>query len=69
MTGTYYTYIESGGMDYLENALLVSNILQQGELGKNKKVKKIKKFIQCAGLFSVLYLGTRTKCVYCLNDT
>lgn len=30
MTGTYYTYIESGSMDYLENALLVSNILQQG---------------------------------------
>lgn len=38
MNGTYYTYIESGSMEYLENAFLVSNILQQGELGRNKIV-------------------------------
>ncbi|CAC5422245.1 unnamed protein product [Mytilus coruscus] len=30
MAGKYYMYIESGSMVYLENALLVSNILQQG---------------------------------------
>ncbi|CAC5381962.1 unnamed protein product [Mytilus coruscus] len=29
MAGNYYMYIESGSMAYLENALLVSNILQQ----------------------------------------
>lgn len=35
MAGNYYMYIESGSMGHLENARLVSNILQQGVLSIN----------------------------------